>query len=80
MQTTAKVYNLSAIRGAGTAAPFYHRGLEFIRRFQFVLHQLAELVNAPAAAILNGGGTLANESVAATLASLAGRGRGVLHM
>ncbi len=67
-----------AVRDAFHEPPIYHRGPEFIRRFQSVRRQLAELVNAPAAAILNGSGTLANESVAATLAATAGRGRGVL--
>jgi aspartate aminotransferase-like enzyme len=63
-------------------APIYHRGPKFIRRFLGVRRLLGEIVGGRDVAILNGSGTLANETIAATLAALqraSGKpGRGVL--
>jgi aspartate aminotransferase-like enzyme len=67
-----------AVRAAFHQPPIYHRGPEFIRRFVRVRRLLGELVGGRDVAILNGSGTLANESMAATLAANPGHGRGVL--
>ena len=67
-----------AVREAFQEAPIYHRGPEFIRRFVAVRQLLAELVNAKQVAILNGSGTLGNETVAATLAATPNPGRGLM--
>ncbi|HYV35031.1 MAG TPA: aminotransferase class V-fold PLP-dependent enzyme [Gemmataceae bacterium] len=71
-----------AVRDAFHQPPTYHRGPEFIRRFLGVRQLLAEMVGGRAVAILNGSGTLANETIAATLAALQRdtprRGHGVL--
>jgi aspartate aminotransferase-like enzyme/N-acyl-L-homoserine lactone synthetase len=71
------------VREAFHEPPIYHRGPEFIDRFVKMRHFLGEMVGGRDVAILNGSGTLANETVAATLAaervSLPGvPGRGVL--
>jgi aspartate aminotransferase-like enzyme len=62
--------------------PIYHRGHRFIRRFVGVRRLLGEIVGGRDVAILNGSGTLANETIAATLAGMqrasARPGRGVL--
>jgi aspartate aminotransferase-like enzyme len=62
--------------------PIYHRGPKFIRRFLGVRRLLGDIVGGRDVAILNGSGTLANETIAATLAALhratAVPGRGVL--
>jgi aspartate aminotransferase-like enzyme len=50
--------------------PIYHRGPKFIRRFVGVRRLLGEIVGGRDVAILNGSGTLANETIAATLAAL----------
>jgi len=69
----------TAVRDAFREAPIYHRGPEFIARFEQVRWQLANLTNAQGVALLNGSGTLANEAVAATLAAEAqSRGRGLI--
>jgi aspartate aminotransferase-like enzyme len=67
-----------AVRTAFHKPPMYHRGPDFIRRFVRVRRLLGELVGGRDVAILNGSGTLANETIAATLAANPGRGRGVL--
>ncbi|MCI0638227.1 MAG: aminotransferase class V-fold PLP-dependent enzyme [Gemmataceae bacterium] len=67
-----------AVRDAFSQPPIYHRGPEFIHRFVQVREHLARIVNGHDVAILNGSGTLANESIAATLAALPNRGKGVL--
>ncbi|MCI0377701.1 MAG: aminotransferase class V-fold PLP-dependent enzyme [Gemmataceae bacterium] len=67
-----------AVRDAFSQPPIYHRGPEFIHRFVQVREHLARIVNGHHVAILNGSGTLANESIAATLAALPNRGKGVL--
>jgi aspartate aminotransferase-like enzyme len=67
-----------AVRTAFHKPPIYHRGPEFIRRFVRVRRLLGEMVGGRDVAILNGSGTLANETIAATLAANPGRGRGVL--
>jgi aspartate aminotransferase-like enzyme/N-acyl-L-homoserine lactone synthetase len=67
-----------AVRAAFHQPPSYHRGPEFIRRFVRVRRLLGQLVGGRDVAILNGSGTLANETIAATLAADPGRGRGVL--
>jgi aspartate aminotransferase-like enzyme len=62
--------------------PIYHRGPQFIHRFVGVRRLLAEIVGGRDVAILNGSGTLANETIAATLAAMQRAstrpGRGVL--
>ncbi len=66
-----------AVRAAFAAAPIYHRGPEFIARFVKVRSILGDMVGGRDVAILNGSGTLANETIAATLA--AGLNRGAEH-
>jgi aspartate aminotransferase-like enzyme len=58
-----------AVRAAFHQPPIYHRGPEFIGRFLRVRQTLGKLVGGCDVAILNGSGTLANETVAATLAA-----------
>ncbi len=71
-----------AVREAFSQPPIYHRGPEFIDRFVKTRHQLGNMVGGRDVAVLNGSGTLANETIAATL--VAGQksgpnwGRGVL--
>jgi len=72
-----------AVRDAFHQPAIYHRGPEFIERFVKVRHLLGEMVGGRDVAILNGSGTLANETIAATLAAEknsrdACQGRGVL--
>jgi aspartate aminotransferase-like enzyme len=68
-----------AVRQAFHQPPVYHRGPEFIRRFVAVRRLLGEMVSGRDVAILNGSGTLANETIAATLAAgQRGSARGVL--
>ena len=71
-----------AVEEAFHLPPIYHRGPKFIRRFLGVRRLLGEIVGGRDVAILNGSGTLANETIAATLAAMqrmASRpGRGVL--
>jgi len=59
-----------AVRQAFTQPPIYHRGPQFIQRFDRIRQVLSDLVGGRRVAILNGSGTLANETVAATLATL----------
>jgi aspartate aminotransferase-like enzyme len=59
----------AAVQQAFHEPPIYHRGPEFIRRFLKVRRALTEMTGARGVAILNGSGTLANETVAATLAA-----------
>ncbi len=66
------------VREAFSRPPIYHRGPEFIDRFVKVRHLLGDMVGGRDVAILNGSGTLANETIAATLAAGDGPGRGVL--
>jgi aspartate aminotransferase-like enzyme len=70
------------VRAAFSEPPIYHRGPEFIDRFVKVRNLLGDMVGGRDVAILNGSGTLANETIAATLsASLVGGacgGRGVM--
>jgi aspartate aminotransferase-like enzyme len=58
-----------AVREAFQQPPIYHRGPEFIARFEQVRRTLADLSGCRDVALLNGSGTLANEAVAATLAA-----------
>ncbi len=71
-----------AVREAFHQAPTYHRGSEFIKRFMGVRDVLSTMVGGRDVAILNGSGTLANETIAATLAAIQRGsprpGRGVL--
>jgi len=69
-----------AVQAAFSAAPIYHRGPEFIDRFVKVRNLLGDMVGGRDVAILNGSGTLANETIAATLAAGAKphQGRGVM--
>ena len=71
-----------AVREAFSEAPIYHRGPEFIDRFVKVRNLLGDMVGGRDVAILNGSGTLANETIAATLAAgsptVSKRGRGVM--
>jgi aspartate aminotransferase-like enzyme len=57
------------VRDAFHQPPIYHRGPEFIDRFVKVRHALGQMVGGRDVAILNGSGTLANEVIAATLAT-----------
>jgi aspartate aminotransferase-like enzyme len=67
------------VRSAFNEAPIYHRGPEFINRFVKVRNLLGDMVGGRDVAILNGSGTLANETIAATLAAGANKGgRGVM--
>lgn len=67
-----------AVRQAFTQPPIYHRGPQFIQRFDRIRQLLSDLVGNRRVAILNGSGTLANETVAATLAAIGCPGRGVM--
>jgi aspartate aminotransferase-like enzyme/GNAT superfamily N-acetyltransferase len=71
-----------AVQEAFHQPPTYHRGPKFIRHFMGVRRLLGEIVGGRDVAILNGSGTLANETIAATLAAMqracARPGRGVL--
>lgn len=67
-----------AVQQAFHQPPIYHRGPEFIARFERVRQLLSSLVGGRRVALLNGSGTLANETVAATLAALPSPGQGVL--
>jgi aspartate aminotransferase-like enzyme len=58
-----------AVRQAFHQPPVYHRGPEFIGRFQQVRRSLGDMVGGRDVAILNGSGTLGNEAVAALLAA-----------
>src|SRR5207253_10279177 len=70
------------VRAAFTEAPIYHRGPEFIDRFVKVRNLLGDMVGGRDVAVLNGSGTLGNETIAATLAAgshaRADEGRGVM--
>jgi aspartate aminotransferase-like enzyme len=59
-----------AVRDAFHRPAIYHRGPEFIDRFVAVRQLLGQMVGGRDVAILNGSGTLANESIAATLAAI----------
>jgi aspartate aminotransferase-like enzyme len=72
------VTTAAAVRQAFHQPPIYHRGPEFINRFMKVRRTLASMANGRDVAILNGSGTLANETVAATLAADPRGARGVL--
>jgi aspartate aminotransferase-like enzyme len=67
-----------AVCAAFNQPPLYHRGPEFIALFAKVRRTLSSLVGGRDVALLNGSGTLANETVAATLAADPQAGRGVL--
>ncbi|MBI3409345.1 MAG: aminotransferase class V-fold PLP-dependent enzyme [Planctomycetes bacterium] len=58
-----------AVREAFGEPPIYHRGPEFIRRFMATRKLLGDIVGGRDVAVLNGSGTLANETIAATLAA-----------
>ncbi len=58
-----------AVRAAFQEAPIYHRGSEFIDRYERLRRSLARLVGARDVGILVGSGTLGNEAVAAALAA-----------
>lgn len=66
------------VRAAFGEGPIYHRGPEFIDRFVKVRSLLGDMVGGRDVAILNGSGTLGNETIAATLAALPNAGRGVM--
>lgn len=68
----------AAVRAAFHQPPIYHRGPEFIRIFQKVRQTLRDLVGGRDIALFNGSGTLANETIAATLAADKKPGRGIL--
>ncbi|MBY0528334.1 MAG: aminotransferase class V-fold PLP-dependent enzyme [Gemmataceae bacterium] len=56
-----------AVRDAFHEPPIYHRGPDFVARFERVRRQLGEMVGGREVALCNGSGTLANEAIAATL-------------
>ncbi|HWY86676.1 MAG TPA: GNAT family N-acetyltransferase [Gemmataceae bacterium] len=66
------------VQASFSEPPIYHRGPEFIDRFVKVRGLLGDMVGGRDVAILNGSGTLANETIAATLAAGTHRGRGVM--
>jgi aspartate aminotransferase-like enzyme/N-acyl-L-homoserine lactone synthetase len=68
----------AAVRAAFHRAPIYHRGPEFIAQFEKVRRMLGDLVGARDVALLNGSGTLANETIAALLAADRSTARGVM--
>lgn len=68
----------ASVRAAFHRPPIYHRGPEFIELFEKVRQTLSDLVGGRDVALFNGSGTLANETVAATLAAEPAAGRGVL--
>jgi aspartate aminotransferase-like enzyme/predicted N-acetyltransferase YhbS len=72
------VVTSAAVCAAFKQPPLYHRGPEFIALFDKVRRALSSLVGGRDVALLNGSGTLANETVAATLAADPQEGRGVL--
>ena len=57
------------VQAAFSDPPIYHRGPEFIDRFVKVRGLLGDMVGGRDVAILNGSGTLGNETIAATLAA-----------
>jgi aspartate aminotransferase-like enzyme len=59
----------AAVREAFLEPPIYHRGKEFISRFEKVRRLLGDVAGARDVALFNGSGTLANETIAATLAA-----------
>jgi aspartate aminotransferase-like enzyme/N-acyl-L-homoserine lactone synthetase len=67
-----------AVRDAFHEPPIYHRGSEFIDHFVQVRRTLSAMVGGRSVVILNGSGTLANETVAATLAATPAPSRGIL--
>jgi aspartate aminotransferase-like enzyme len=72
------VTTAAAVRNAFHQPPIYHRGPEFIALFQKVRRTLADMTGSRHAALMNGSGTLANEAVAAALASDRDAGKGLL--
>lgn len=68
----------ASVRRAFSQPPLYHRNPAFIERFASVRQQLSRMVRGADVAILNGSGTLANETIAANLASIDWDGRGLL--
>lgn len=68
----------SAVREAFAQPAIYHRGQEFIARFERVRRLLAEMTRSRGVALFNGSGTLGNEVTAAMLAADRRPGRGVL--
>src|SRR5260370_39287618 len=67
-----------AVRAAFSEAPIYHRDPEFITLFEDVRRSLEQLTGARGVALQVGSGTLANEAVAATLASEPDRDKGLM--
>ena len=55
------------VRAAFAEAPIYHRGAEFVDRFEGVRDALCRLTKAKSVAMTVGSGTLANESIASAL-------------
>lgn len=72
------VHTASSVREAFVRPPVSHRGASFVTTFEEVRASLARLTQAPAVALFNGSGTLANDVVAAVLGSGAETGRGGL--
>lgn len=72
------VTTAAAVREAFHEPPIYHRGPEFIAHFQKVRRTLSDLAGGRKVALLNGSGTLANETLAAVLAAGSNASRGVL--
>lgn len=62
------------VRAAFQATPLSHRAPEFTAELRTLQSRLCALTNAKHAAVLLGSGTLANDVVAAQLATLGGRG------
>lgn len=63
-----------AVRAAWTAEPVSHRSAEHRRRVAWVTQRLRELTGCAGVQLLPGGGTLANDAVAAQIAHRGGHG------
>jgi aspartate aminotransferase-like enzyme len=66
------------VRAAFAEPPAYHRDDAFTALFEGVRRRLTRLTNSAGVALLAGGGTLANEAVAATLAAGPGAADGLV--
>jgi aspartate aminotransferase-like enzyme len=67
-----------SVERAFAEPPIYHREVEFHELFRQVRSQLSQMVAAAHTAIFVGGGTLANDIVAATLAAMPGAQSGLV--
>ena len=68
----------SAVRQAADSPPLYHRSQQFVSQFRRVRDHLRRLVGNVDVAIFPGGGTLANDVIAATLAGTLPQQQGLI--